>query len=248
MKILAMRPLADRALTVDLADRAGAAAAARVAGAEALLAAAAAAGQLPGVVEIASSFTSLTVQYDCHDTSQSALAAGIEALLEGAAEAAPAAAGRTWLLPCAYSPDRGLDLADLSVQFGMGLDDLVARHAATVFQVYALGFLPGLPFLGDLPAELALPRRASPRTRVPAGSVAIANRMCVIYPWDSPGGWHIVGRCPVPLFDPRRARPALLSVGDRIRFRPVPEDEADAIASAFAEGRGAPEAFVQGPT
>ena len=92
------------------------------------------------------------------------------------------------------------------------------------------------------------PRLASPRLRVPAGAVGIAGGQTGIYPLDSPGGWHIVGRCPVPLFDPRRARPALLSVGDRIRFRPVPEDEADAIASAFAEGRGAPEAFVQGPT
>jgi KipI family sensor histidine kinase inhibitor len=90
--------------------------------------------------------------------------------------------------------------------------------------------------MGQLPAELARPRRREPRTRVSAGSVAIANRMCVIYPWESPGGWHIVGACPVPLFDVARADPVLLSVGDRVRFIPISRSRYDELRNLALAG------------
>lgn len=245
MKVLAIRPLADRALTVDLAERAGPDATARIGAACARIAGAMADGTLPGVEEVAASFASLTVHYDCLAISQTDLCRRLMALLADLPDEAAQASGRLWHLPCCYNPDRGIDLAALAERLAIPAADIISRHAATGFQVHALGFLPGLPFLGDLPEALALPRRASPRTLVPAGSVAIANRMCVIYPWDSPGGWHIVGRCPVPLFDPGRGdRPALLAVGDRVRFRPVAEAEADAIAQNLAEGRARPEDFL----
>jgi len=245
MNVLAIRPLADRALTVDLADRAGPDAAARIGAAQRRITAAMADGTLAGVEEVAASFASLTMHYDCLTITQADLAARVTALLADLPDEAAQARGRLWHLPCAYSPARGIDLAALAERLAMPAADIVSHHAGTGFQVYALGFLPGLPFLGDLPEALALPRRASPRTLVPAGSVAIANRMCVIYPWDSPGGWHIVGRCPVPLFDPGRGdRPALLAVGDRVRFRPVTEEEADTISLNLAEGRALPEEFL----
>lgn len=97
-----------------------------------------------------------------------------------------------------------------------------------------IGFLPGFPFMGDLPAPLRLPRRAQPRVRVPAGSVAIATGLTAIYPWESPGGWHLLGRCPVPLFDARRTSPSLLAAGDRVRFVPVSAEECRAIEAGLA--------------
>jgi KipI family sensor histidine kinase inhibitor len=84
-----------------------------------------------------------------------------------------------------------------------------------------LGFLPGYPYLGDLPTELALPRRENPRTRVPPGSIAIATTMTAVYPLESPGGWHLIGRTPVALWDVRRDSPVLLSAGDKIVFSPI---------------------------
>ena len=99
---------------------------------------------------------------------------------------------------------------------------MIERLTATEFSVYMLGFLPGFAYLGGLPAALEMPRLATPRTRVPAGSLAIAGRMAAIYPWDSPGGWRLVGRTGVGLFDAGNAtRPALLAAGDRVRFRAV---------------------------
>ncbi len=246
MNILAVRPLADRAVTFDLADRAGPDAAARIAAALGLINGAVAAGALPGVTETAASFSSLTVHYDCLFTDQATLVAQITALLAGGTDKTPAAAGRHWTLPCCYEGEAGIDLADLSEALALPVADIIARHAATRFQVYALGFLPGLPFLGDLPADLALPRRSTPRTHVPAGSVAIANRMCVIYPWDSPGGWHIVGHCPVPLFDIARdvSHPALLSVGDIVQFVPASAATCAANGSDFAQGHFDPARFL----
>lgn len=244
MIALRLRPLADRAVTIDLADAAGTEAAACVAAAQAAIAAAVAAGHLPGVRDVAGAFASVTVHYDCLETSQERLIAALEDVIAPLQPQA-AATGRLWSLPCAYGAAHGPDLPDVAAALGLEPATIIDRHSATTFTVLALGFLPGLPFLGDLPPELARPRRSEPRTRVPAGSVAIANRLCVIYPWDSPGGWHLIGRCPVQLFDIRRNPPALLAVGDRLRFHPVTEAELAAITGDLARGaRGGPEAFL----
>lgn len=224
MRIGAIRPLADTAVTLELATTVGLEASAKVAAALRAIEQAMASGGLPGVSEVAAAFCSVTVHYDCLQIAQSDLADRLTRLLD---EVTPTARpeGRSWLLPCCYDPELGLDLASLSETLSLDPNRIVAVHQATTFHVYALGFLPGLPFLGDLPQDLARPRRTEPRLRVPAGSVAIANRMCVIYPWNSPGGWHIVGRCPVPLFDITRDAPALLAAGDNIRFQPITLEE-----------------------
>jgi allophanate hydrolase subunit 1 len=100
-----------------------------------------------------------------------------------------------------------------------------------------LGFLPGFPFMGDVHERLKLPRRTEPRVRVPAGSVAIAGGLTAIYPWESPGGWHLLGRCPVPLFDATRAQaPSLLAAGDRVCFVPVSPAECQDIEAACQAG------------
>ncbi|MDO5620984.1 MAG: carboxyltransferase domain-containing protein [Paracoccus sp. (in: a-proteobacteria)] len=231
--------LADRAVTFRLGAQISPQVAAQVRAADAAIAAALAAGALPGACESAPSFCAVTVHYDPLQTDPQALIAAVSALLEPL-DGAAGLLGREWVLPCYYN---GMDLADLEVALNLPAAQIVAAHAATVFDVYALGFLPGLPFMGSLPKGLSLPRRASPRSRVPAGAVAIANGLSVIYPSASPGGWHIVGHCPVPLFDARRDRPALLAPGDRVRFRAVEQGESDQIAADLAAGRLDPDSM-----
>jgi KipI family sensor histidine kinase inhibitor len=235
MKILAIRSLADVAITFDLADQAGANAAARVRAALDVLVPAVQTGDLPGAIEVAGAFASVTLHYDPLLGTQSDLIARVVGLLEQA-DPSGTVCGRIWHLPCCYDAPHGADLNDLAQTLGMTRDAVIQTHAATEFSVYALGFLPGLPFMGDLPPQMSLPRRSSPRIRVPAGSVAIANGLCVIYPWDSPGGWHIVGSCPLSLFDANHSDPALLSPGDRVRFVPVDSVKLDELRQAQTSG------------
>jgi KipI family sensor histidine kinase inhibitor len=103
----------------------------------------------------------------------------------------------------------------------MTADEVVRRHAAGDYVVHMVGFLPGFAYLGGLDPRLATPRRATPRTVVPAGSVGIGGQQTGVYPMDSPGGWHLIGRTELRLFDPRRDPPTLLRAGDRVRFRPL---------------------------
>ncbi|MDO9600110.1 MAG: 5-oxoprolinase subunit PxpB [Azoarcus sp.] len=177
-------------------------------------------GGLPGLIETMPTFRSLTVFFDPLLTGREALIDALQALLAEAGHG-EAADGLHWRLPVCYEGACGPDLGETARAIGVTEADVVTLHSATEYLVYMLGFLPGFPFMGDLPEVLRLPRRAEPRVRVPAGSVAIATGLTAIYPWESPGGWHLLGRCPVPLFDPRRASPSLLAAGDRVRFEPV---------------------------
>lgn len=124
-------------------------------------------------------------------------------------------------IPVAYGGSFGVDLADAAEALGMPPDELVQRHSAGHYTVAMIGFAPGFPYLSGLDPALALPRLATPRTHVPAGSVAIGGAQTGIYPQDSPGGWRIVGRTPLTLFDPLRAQPSTLLPGDQVRFRAI---------------------------
>jgi KipI family sensor histidine kinase inhibitor len=155
----------------------------------------------------------------------------LRASLAGAGSAA-SAAGRHWRLPVCYGGEFGPDLDGMAASVGLPAEEIVRRHASTTYRVYMLGFLPGFPFMGDLPEALALPRRQEPRVRVPAGSVATAGRLTAIYPWESPGGWHLLGRCPVPLFSPHWSGAALFLPGDAVSF-----DVVDAAEFARIEQR-----------
>lgn len=130
----------------------------------------------------------------------------------------PTAPGREHVVAVRYGGDAGPDLAEVASRLGRSEVDVIERHAAVAYCVFMLGFSPGFPYLGPLPDDLVLPRRATPRTSVPAGSVAIAGRQTGIYPAATPGGWHLIGRTDAVLWDPTRQRPALLEPGDTVRF------------------------------
>lgn len=132
-------------------------------------------------------------------------------------------ADRTGIIsvPVRYGGPDGPDLAEVAARTGRSEADVVRLHASVEYRVFCVGFVPGFPYLGLVPEALALPRRATPRLHVPAGSVAIAGRQTGIYPADTPGGWHLIGRTDLPAWDPRREPPALLEPGVRVRFMPV---------------------------
>ena len=128
------------------------------------------------------------------------------------------APGRTVEIPVAYGGAHGPDLADVAAHTGLAPAEVVRRHAGGEYVVYLLGFLPGFAFMGGLAPELATPRRTEPRLTVPARSVGIGGAQTGIYPLASPGGWQLIGRTALELFDPQAAEPTLLRPGDRVRF------------------------------
>jgi KipI family sensor histidine kinase inhibitor len=150
----------------------------------------------------------------------------VRALLE-AAVAAPSRAASVARppdvveIPVRYGGADGPDLEEVARRLGLTPAAVVDLHAATTYRVFMLGFAPGFAYLGSLPPELRLPRRATPRTSVPAGSVAIAARQTAVYPVATPGGWHLIGRTAERLWDPTADPPARLAPGDRVRFVPT---------------------------
>ena len=194
-----------------------------------------AAAAVPGIIETVPSFRSLMVHYDPLTTSSAAVIAAIQAL-DMDSPIAGGTPGRRWILPVCYDATFAPDLADVAAATGLSTEDVTATHAATGFTVAVVGFLPGCPFMAELPAAFNLSRRTTPRTRVPAGSVAVAQKLSVIYPTESPGGWHLIGNCPIPLFDAGWERPALLAPADAVTFRPIDAAEHARILAATRQG------------
>ena len=210
-------PVGDAALTVELGDALSPATSARVLALDRDLARA----PFEGFREAVPSHRSLLVLFDPATVRFGALASDLVA--RAARGEGPPAQGRLHEVPTVYGGEGGPDLAALARERGLSEADFVGLHAGGSYTVFMLGFTPGFAYLGPLPEVLESPRHATPRVRVPAGSVAIAGRQTGIYPVASPGGWQLVGRTSLRLFDPFRAEPALFAPGDRVCFRPVAE-------------------------
>lgn len=217
-------PLGDAAITISFAAVSPADAA--EAGARRVLAAVERldADPLPGVIDVAAAFATVSLFFDPRRWSCDELAAAVAGRLTALDDVA-LPEPRVVEIPVAYGGEHGPDLDEAAALAGLPACEIASRHAAADYRVAFIGFVPGFPYLRGLPAELALPRRAAPRTRVPAGSVGIGGAQTGIYPLESPGGWRIIGRTPLALFAADRSPAALLAAGDRVRFRPVsPED------------------------
>ena len=224
--------LGDGALTLEFGDRIDLALNAKVMAARDALAAM----RLAGISDVVPSYRSLTVHFD-------PLALDRENLIERLLQAAQAPPGKSalatrWLIPVLFGGEAGPDLADVAHATGRSEAAVIEAICASELRVFLIGFLPGFPYLGELPEWLRLPRRATPRSAVPANSLAIAGAQAAVYPWASPGGWHLLGRTPVRLFDlADAARPALLAPGDTLRFAPVNRDEFERLATDVAAGK-----------
>jgi KipI family sensor histidine kinase inhibitor len=179
-----------------------------------------------GVCDVVASFASVAVHFGAGDAL--AIRSWLEISLMEVGEVAELE-GDFYEIPVCYGGEDGPDLEEVAVQAGMTRDEVVARHSGADYTVAAVGFSPGFPYLAGLPASLQVPRKATPRLAVPAGSVAVAGAQAGIYPFATPGGWQLLGRTNVRLFDPHAARPALLKAGDKVRFVPVAELPADTV-------------------
>ncbi|MGH7232265.1 MAG: 5-oxoprolinase subunit PxpB [Nitrospiraceae bacterium] len=184
---------------------------------------------IPGVVEIVPTYRSLTVYFDPIAIDSAWLAERLEAL----ARSVPADAlrsSRTVEIPVLYGGEYGPDLPDVAAFAKRRIEDVIALHGSVTYRVYMLGFSPGFPYMGQVPDEIAMPRLGSPRMRVPAGSVGIAGSQTGIYPIESPGGWRLIGRTPLRLYDPNRPTPFLLKPEDCVRLVAIDRQEYDRLS------------------
>jgi KipI family sensor histidine kinase inhibitor len=192
-------------------------------------------GALAGVVETVPTMRSLMVTYDPMATSRAALQPEIDALI---ARGLPAETRtRRVTIPCCYDdPEFAPDLAEVAERTKRTPEQVIEGHLKSAFTVYVLGFMPGLAYIAGLDPALFLPRRAEPRVRVPRSSVAIAMDMTTIYPFETPGGWHLIGRTPLWMFDQRREQPVFLAPGDRLSFERIDRKAFDRIAADVEAG------------
>ena len=188
---------------------------------------------VPGLVDLTPAYATLLLTFDLATLDIRSAEKAVRAAL--AAPGSPVAtAPRLVEVPVCYAGECALDLAEVARLRGLAPEQVVALHSGAEYVVQFLGFSPGFPYLAGLPAALETPRLEQPRVRVPAGSVAIAARQAGLYPQATPGGWRILGRTPLVLFDAQRDPPALLRIGDRVRFVPISRAEFDAHAPANA--------------
>ncbi len=188
--------------------------------------------RIAGIVETVPTFRSLMVHYEPLALSAAALAARIDEQMQKLSVGE--IAGRLWHLPVCYEPRFAIDLDDVAKRTSLSKQQIIERHSGPIYHVYMLGFLPGQAYMGELAADLALDRRETPRTRIPAGSLAIAARMSCVFPLETPCGWHIIGRCPIPLWDPAHAT-ALLAPADKVMFVPVSVREYDSLVTRASQ-------------
>jgi KipI family sensor histidine kinase inhibitor len=172
------------------------------------------------LVDLVPSYASLLIIYDPMRTDHLQVRHRVHRALD-ALDASPTGGGRAVVLPVYYATESGEDLERLADGAGLSVDDVITIHSGTEYRVYAIGFAPGFAYLGQVDERIAAPRLATPRQRVPRGAVAIADRQTAVYPAVSPGGWNLIGRCPVRMFDPAAKPNMPVSVGDRVRFEPV---------------------------
>jgi inhibitor of KinA len=180
-----------------------------------------------GITDVVPAYATLTAFYDAAQFAESPgdAYAAVCRFIESCAKAGtlpPAFAPRTVEIPVCYGGEHGPDLGDVAAHCGMDSSEVISLHAGADYLVHAIGFTPGFPYLGGLPDQIRIPRRDTPRSHVPSGSVAIGGSQTGVYPMDSPGGWRIIGRTPLALFRPREEPASLLRPGDRVRFTVIP--------------------------
>ena len=176
----------------------------------------------PAITEVVPTYRSATVHYRPEVLSYEELKHLLAPLAQGSAEEAEELP--VVEIPGCYGGEYGPDLLEVAQHCSLTPEEVIARHTAPTYRIYMLGFTPGFPYLGGMDPSIAAPRRKEPRIHIPAGSVGIAGEQTGVYPIVSPGGWQLIGRTPLRLFDPQKEQPFLLSAGAGIRFVPIDEE------------------------
>ncbi len=228
LKTLRLSPLGDAAVYAEFGDRLDL----ETNQSLQALAAALRARNLPWIRDVVPALCGIAVHFDpFHAELPPAVLQDFPALLEEAFKSAGKFehGGRTVEVPVCYDPVFGLDLQEISERTSVPVADIAQRHATSPHQVLMVGFAPGQPYIGGLDPKLSVPRRATPRTVMPAGAVAIANAQTAVYPYETPGGWSIIGRTPLRVFDPEREPASLFAPGARVRFVPISREQFEAL-------------------
>ena len=181
--------------------------------------------QLEGIIELVPTYCALLVEYDAMLYSYSEICKIIEPTLEEGMTNTTNELVTVVEVPTVYGGEFGPDLSFVASHNHLSEDEVISIHSGTDYLVYMLGFIPGFTYLGGMDPRIATPRLSSPRTLIPAGSVGIAGEQTGTYPSDSPGGWQIIGRTPVTMYDMSKAQAALLNAGDYVRYVPIDESE-----------------------
>ncbi|MEO9654019.1 5-oxoprolinase subunit PxpB [Marinomonas sp.] len=181
---------------------------------------------LPGIVDLVPSYTTLLVVFDSDHFDRYAICKTIrDTITEIDPEQSLQADIREVVIPVYYGTEVGPDLDDVAAHCQLSIEEIIQRHSQTLYRAYAIGFTPGFAFLGNTPDELHVPRKTTPRLKVPTGSVAIAENQTAVYPSVTPGGWQIIGRTPINLIDWGSKNLALIAMGDAVRFEAISRDE-----------------------
>jgi inhibitor of KinA len=179
------------------------------------------AASLPAIVEHIPTFTNVTVIYDPLSANYKDLVADIERVIEAMPAKILGGDARTVGIPVCYGGEFGPDLESVAERNNLSPDEVVAIHCESTYPVYMIGFAPGFPYLGGMSERISAPRLDTPREKIPAGSVGIAGMQTGVYPIETPGGWRLIGRTPLRMFNPTRDRPSLLQAGDLVRFTAI---------------------------
>ncbi len=190
---------------------------------------------LSGIIDLVPTFRSLFVQYSPSLYSYEDIQHALGELVEGLTTAR-LGKPKVVEIPVVYGGDYGADLEFVCQHNGLSPQEVIKIHSGGTYLVYMLGFTPGFTYLGGMDERIATPRLKTPRTSIPAGSVGIAEKQTGVYPIESPGGWQLIGRTPVKLFDPSKEPPVVLGPGDYMRFTPIDEAASVGIARSVAEG------------
>ncbi len=187
----------------------------------------------PFVVETINAYNSLTIIYKPNSISFSDLIQKIQNLYDSEKHDG-VGKKKTWKVPVSYDIEFGIDLNDIAKSKNLTVDEIIHLHCKAEYVIYFIGFLPGFLYLGGLPEAIHVPRKSTPRLRIKKGAVGIGGKQTGIYPFESPGGWNIIGNCPIPLFNSNSNPPCFANAGDHLRFFPIDKEQYNEIEEKIA--------------
>lgn len=187
---------------------------------------------LAGLVDLTPAYATVLLEFGCAASDSNGIEARVLDALRNSTNPRSTTSARLIEIPVCYDPELGADLEAVATHHKLAVEELIRLHSSAAYTVGFVGFMPGFAYLHGLPRELATPRLESPRARVPAGSVGIAGDQTGVYPSATPGGWQLIGRTPLRMFDPARNKPSLLAMSDRVRFVPISRAQFETLTRA----------------